>query len=98
MTPRFTLDAEYIQGGQGLWLLTRWRAADSNVSNNTALLILPPFAEEMNCCRRVFASLAATLAGTPAAAGTAADPATGIDCFLPDFYGTGDSEGDFRSI
>lgn len=94
MTPRFTLDAEYIQGGQGLWLLTRWRAAD----NDTALLILPPFAEEMNCCRRVFATLAATLAGTPAAAGTAADPATGIDCFLPDFYGTGNSEGDFHSI
>lgn len=94
MTPGFTLDAEYIQGGQGLWLLTRWRAADSNVSNSTALLILPPFAEEMNCCRRVFATLAATLA----AADTAATPGAGIDCFLPDFYGTGDSEGDFHSI
>lgn len=94
MSSQFALDAEYIQGGQGLWLLTRWRAADSNVSNSTALLILPPFAEEMNCCRRVFATLAATLA----AADTAATPGAGIDCFLPDFYGTGDSEGDFHNI
>ena len=85
-TESFTLDAEYIQGGQGLWLLTRWRTANSIYTNSTALLILPPFAEEMNCCRRVFAQLACQLADA------------GIDCFLPDFYGTGDSEGDFRAI
>ncbi|WP_051685695.1 alpha/beta fold hydrolase [Rheinheimera texasensis] len=90
MTSRFTLDAEYIQGGQGLWLLTHWRAAN----NSTALLILPPFAEEMNCCRRVFATLATMLVTTD----TAATSGKGIDCFLPDFYGTGDSEGDFHNI
>lgn len=90
MTKSYTLDAEYIQGGQGLWLLTRWYAE----TNNAALLILPPFAEEMNCCRRVFATLAATLA----TADTAAKPGAGIDCYLPDFYGTGDSEGDFHNI
>ncbi len=90
MTSRFTLDAEYIQGGQGLWLLTHWRAAN----NSTALLMLPPFAEEMNCCRRVFATLATMLVTTD----TAATSGEGIDCFLPDFYGTGDSEGDFHNI
>jgi exosortase A-associated hydrolase 2 len=77
-----TLDGEYIQGEQGQWLLTRWRA----LNNSTALLILPPFAEEMNCCRRVFAQLANQLTNA------------GIDCFLPDFYGTGDSDGDFSAI
>lgn len=78
------LEAEYVIGGQGAWLITRWLSQSS--SNETALFIVPPFAEEMNCCRRNFARLAFMLADL------------GIDCFLPDFYGSGDSSGDFQDI
>ncbi|WP_333609376.1 glycosyl transferase [Arsukibacterium sp.] len=55
----------------------------SQTANNTsALIILPPFADEMNKCRHLFQQLMQQL--TP----------FGIDCFLPDHFGTGDSEGD----
>jgi len=75
------LTARYIDDR---WLLTQWHSAAS--SGHTALLILPPFAEEMNCCRRLFAKLARQLAGF------------GIDSYLPDFTGTGDSAGQFSQI
>lgn len=48
------------------------------------LLFVPPFAEEMNKSRRMMARLGHALA------------AHGIGLCLPDLYGTGDSEGDFR--
>jgi len=47
------------------------------------LLIIPPFAEEMNKSRRMFSLLAQQLAGQ------------NMGVLLPDFYGTGDSYGDF---
>jgi len=75
------LTARYIDDR---WLLTQWQSAAS--PRHTALLILPPFAEEMNCCRRLFAKLARQLAGF------------GIDSYLPDFTGTGDSTGEFSQI
>lgn len=46
-----------------------------------AVVVVPPFAEEMNCCRRIVTKLATQL--TPA----------GYQLFLFDFFGTGDSSG-----
>lgn len=53
-------------------------------SGERLLLILPPFAEEMNKCRRMM-----TLAAE-------AYCETGQSAMVVDLYGTGDSEGDFR--
>lgn len=47
------------------------------------VVLLPPFGEEMNRCRRVLANLGAAL-GT-----------LGLHTVLPDLSGTGDSDGDF---
>ncbi|HEB66749.1 MAG TPA: hydrolase 2, exosortase A system-associated [Gammaproteobacteria bacterium] len=47
------------------------------------VLIVPPFADEMNRSRRMFTLLAESLAGR------------GFLVMLPDFLGTGDSEGEF---
>lgn len=79
--PQATLTGRYIDGR---WLLTQWLT--QSAPGHTALLIVPPFAEEMNCCRRLFAKLARQLAGF------------GIDSYLPDFAGTGDSAGQFSQI
>ena len=80
-SPQAVLTARYIDDR---WLLTQWHSAVS--PGHTALLFLPPFAEEMNCCRRLFAKLARQLASF------------GIDSYLPDFTGTGDSAGQFNQI
>jgi exosortase A-associated hydrolase 2 len=48
------------------------------------VLVLPPFGEEMNKCRRLMALCARALA------------ADGCDVLWPDLYGTGDSSGDFE--
>lgn len=74
--------ANYIQGQQGHWLLTQWRT-EATTPAHQALLLLPPFAEEMNCVRRHFAALARALTSA------------GTDVYLMDYYGTGDSEGQF---
>ncbi len=76
------IDAEYQQGQLGWWLMTRWQP---EVSSGQTLLIFPPFAEEANRSRRLFSTLCQQLC------------AQGWDCYLPDFYGTGDSEGDFSA-
>jgi exosortase A-associated hydrolase 2 len=48
-----------------------------------SVVIVPPFAEEMNKTRHLMAALARRIAGV------------GYDVLLFDFFGTGDSEGDF---
>ena len=48
------------------------------------VLLVPPFAEEMNKTRRMLTLVAQALA------------ARGFLCVLPDLYGTGDSDGDFE--
>ncbi len=58
-------------------------APPSGVTVRGALLLVPPFAEEMNKSRRQLALQAQALA------------ASGFHVLLPDLYGTGDSEGDF---
>jgi exosortase A-associated hydrolase 2 len=47
------------------------------------VLLVPPFAEEMNRTRRMWTLLASALA------------AQGIEVLIPDLYGTGESDGDF---
>ena len=79
--PQAILNGRFIDNR---WLLTQWQTTPG--PGHTALLILPPFAEEMNCCRRLLAKLARQLASF------------GIDTFLPDFAGTGDSAGQFSQI
>jgi exosortase A-associated hydrolase 2 len=51
--------------------------------NESCLIVVPPFAEEMNRCRRMWTLLAVELA------------AAGIGMLVPDLHGTGESDGDF---
>lgn len=59
-----------------------WYAPVGNKSAS-AVILVPPFAEEMNKSRHMFTLLGDALA------------ASGFNVLLPDLYGTGDSEGDF---
>lgn len=54
----------------------------SNTAGQNAIVVLPPFAEEMNKSRHLLSAVMRQLS------------ALGYCCFLPDHYGTGDSEGD----
>ena len=56
---------------------------DPSLKSSSALLFVPPFAEEMNKSRRMFNLQARALAEQ------------GVASLLLDLYGTGDSEGDF---
>ncbi len=58
------------------------RAQPDTANTRQAVLILPPFAEEMNKTRHLLNNLMRQLS------------AQQYDCFLLDNYGTGDSEGD----
>jgi len=73
--------AQFITGAAGPILLTHYRPTNSTAG--PCVLIVPPFAEEMNKSRRMFALTARALA------------AHGIHTVLPDLYGTGDSAGEF---
>ena len=57
-------------------------------STQRVVLMVPPFAEEMNKARKMMALLMEKLAGGSSTAGTA--------CLLFDLFGTGDSEGVFE--
>lgn len=78
-----TIELEFIQGTKGRNLLTRWPTADLNAP---LLILLPPFAEEQNRLRRVFRQLAVQL------------QQFGWEVWLPDHFGTGDSDGEFEHI
>lgn len=81
MTQAF-LDARFIDGQRGrLFVLLRKPA---NATTGPCVLIVPPFAEEMNKSRSLFTEVAQALA------------ARGVATLLPDLYGTGDSDGEFR--
>lgn len=60
-----------------------WSKIKKNAGN--AIIILPPFAEEMNRCRRLMKLTQDSLA------------AKGLCSLSVDYYGTGDSAGDFKS-
>jgi exosortase A-associated hydrolase 2 len=76
------LEPRFVDGGRGRLYLTEWiptRGAD----RRPLVVVLPPFAEEMNRARRMFALQAGLLAQH------------GIGTVVFDLFGTGDSEGDF---
>ena len=77
-----TLNAGFLDGERGrLFCLSHDPAGDVPIRGHA--LILPPFAEEMNCARRFMKRLAVALADA------------GMAVRLVDPYGTGDSAGDF---
>lgn len=71
----------FLEGKKGrIFVLMRRPAAAFGVG----VMIVPPFAEEMNKSRRMFTDVAQALA------------TRGVATVIPDLYGTGDSEGEFR--
>ena len=75
MHPEFVL-----VNGRRLFCLRRRRRG---VAPTTRILVVPPFAEELNKCRRLLALCAQRLA------------AAGAEVWCPDLFGTGDSAGEF---
>lgn len=77
-----TVSGHFLDGQKGpLFLLVRRpRHAIGCV------LVVPPFAEELNKCRRMVTEVALRL------------PAKGYVVLVPDLYGTGDSGGDFADV
>lgn len=73
----------FLQGTRGRLFATFYECGQPPVADRTAVLFLPPFAEEMNRSRRITADLGMALARA------------GVDFLTLDLYGTGDSEGDF---
>ncbi|MBB4212032.1 exosortase A-associated hydrolase 2 [Rhodothalassium salexigens DSM 2132] len=82
MVPDAEVDfaAGYIGGANGPLFVVQVGRADPG---RLSVLLLPPFAEEMNCSRRFLVGLARRLS------------AVGCCVFLLDYYGTGDSGGRF---
>lgn len=77
---RRSVSGQFIDGTKGpIFVLARGPAADVR----GCVLVVPPFTEEMNKCRRMVTEVASALADR------------GVATVLPDLYGTGDSGGDF---
>ena len=72
----------FLTGRAGA-LYARYQPPRASIRHRADVVIVPPFAEEMNKSRRMFALLAERLA------------TLGVGTALIDLYGTGDSEGDF---
>ncbi len=76
------MEAFFLPGHAGD-LFSLYRPARDGDGMRRALLIVPPFAEELNKSRRMLTLLAERLAEE------------GVGVLITDLYGTGDSEGDF---
>jgi len=74
------LAGHFISSPQGQLFITQF----GDVSDDTAILCLPSITEEMNLARAVVAKQAQHFANAD------------IPCFILDYYGTGDSEGEFE--
>lgn len=74
--------AFFLDGGAGRIFCTGYLHGQPS-GRRQRILIVPPFAEELNKSRHVLAAIARKAAEA------------GCDVLLPDLYGTGDSEGDF---
>ena len=75
----------FVPGIAGSIFCIRSTHPDAKKSQNSpVVLLVPPFAEEMNCSRRFFTKLRQTLMLRDVS-----------EVWLPDLYGTGDSAGDF---
>lgn len=72
----------FLPGSTGA-LFARYRPPSQRVRHRSDILVVPPFAEEMNKSRRMFTLLAEQLS------------AVGVGTGIVDLFGTGDSEGDF---
>ena len=78
----YEIHADFVPvAGRRLFVLSHRPVADTR----GGVLLVPPFAEEMNKCRRMLALVAQGLAGA------------GFWSVLPDLRGTGDSEGEFEA-
>lgn len=79
---RPAIEARFIDGQRGrVFVLLK---TPPDLRSGRCVLVVPPFAEEMNKSRALFADLAHSLANQ------------GVATLLVDLYGTGDSEGEFR--
>ncbi len=74
------LSGHFITSPQGQLFLTQF----GEVTGDTAILCLPSITEEMNLARAVVAKQAQCFANQE------------VPCFVLDYYGTGDSEGEFE--
>lgn len=80
---RSSVKGEFVDSSKGrIFLLLRYPPATDD--RHTGVLIVPPFAEEMNKARRVFHYFAKEAT------------ARGLTCALVDLFGTGDSQGSFQ--
>ena len=77
------LESFFLTSGEKKIFVSCCRS-DKQTDISQAVIILPPFAEEMNKSRRMLSLQARQLAEA------------GFHVLMPDFYGTGDSEGHFR--
>ena len=75
------VSGHFVQGLKGKLLVVVRRPVEPTGSG--FVLVVPPFAEEMNRCRRMLSDASIELARC------------GVGTVIPDLYGTGDSEGDF---
>jgi len=76
------LEAGYLRSADGMLFYVKRRAPEPA---HGCVLVIPPFAEEMNKSRRMIALVARSLANR------------GFTTILPDLVGTGDSLGDFAT-
>ena len=74
------ISGHFVQSGKGPIFVLR-RVPVGPVAGT--VLVVPPFAEEMNKCRRIVTEVALGLADR------------GVATLVPDLHGTGDSAGDF---
>ena len=80
-----TTEPVFIAGSAGQIFCIRFKRTPCvNDRDRTAVILIPPFAEDMNRTRRFFTKLRFALLRTGA-----------DQVVLPDLYGTGDSAGDF---
>lgn len=80
MSREYSVRQRFVEAGSGRLYVTEYQPDEPP---DRAVVMVPPFAEEMNRCRRMMNLQARALAEE------------GCLVVLPDLFGTGDSEGDF---
>ena len=77
------LSGHFVEAEPGRIFVTAWQ---NQTESQTAILCVPPLLEELNSSRRQMAVLAQQLVNE------------GLDTFVMDYYGTGDSEGQDHEV
>jgi exosortase A-associated hydrolase 2 len=82
------LKLQFLENKNGHILVTSFQCSAQLTSllPSNALIVIQPLAEELNCSRRQFSEMGLALTNHH------------YDTFIPDFFGTADSEGDFSEI